>query len=105
MTCPDASKGGRHRWDPGKLISLQAAAASLRKRKYCVAENVKYCICLSLCLERAAPISQSPWLNPAFSSPHFRPKSFSGPFRSCCRLTHIEGVPRPRTVVFLTCVI
>src|SRR6185369_15583405 len=76
MTCPDASKGGRHRWDSGKLISLQAAVASLRKRKYCVAENVKYCICLSLCLERVAPISQSPWLNPAFSSPHFARRDF-----------------------------
>jgi hypothetical protein len=76
---------------PGEVISLQAAVASLRKPHRYVTEEVKYCDCLPLCLGKAMPIFRSVPVIPAFSLPHFRPITFSGPFRSCCRLTPCRG--------------
>jgi hypothetical protein len=103
--CPDTSKGMAPSMRPGEVLSLQAAAAPHRKLPAALQQTVKDCICLFLCLGGPVPISQSVLAKPGLSLATLSPNSFSGPFRSCCRLTHIEGVPRPRTVVFLTCVV
>ena len=63
----------------------------LRKQHRHAATRVKSYDCLSLCLWKACPFFNQPWLSRAFSLPHFRPTFFSGPFRSCCRLTPYGG--------------
>src|SRR4051812_11287168 len=92
------NKTGGSAQSPGGCRSPRKLPAALQQR-------VRYCICLSLCLGGLVPISQSAPAKPGLSLATLSPNSFFGPFRSCCRLTHIEGVPRPRTVVFLTCVV
>ena|SRR6476661_244034 len=54
---------------------------------------------------RLCSFFNQPWLNQGLSLATLSPDSFSGPFWSCCRLTHIKGVPGPRAFVFLTCVV
>jgi hypothetical protein len=56
-------------------------------------------------LGRRCPFFDQSDLDPAFSSPHFRPTLFPDLFGPVADLPHIEGIRGVPAFVFLTCVV